>query len=96
MMRNRKKRISCESDLLETAGKMGGGNFGPLKNQERTFLEEVDYKMQEDNGQEEGHYRSLKIGSKEEPSKGAFKKKQLGCEEEGFRSEPVIGNQIEC
>jgi hypothetical protein len=47
MSRTRKRRVTCEDDLLVGQEKNVGGIFGDANNQRVLYMEDTDYKMEE-------------------------------------------------
>jgi hypothetical protein len=76
MLRNRKKRISNEADLLQGSGEIFG--LAAASRGRINYMEEVNYKMEEAAEMEEVAYIMLPVAERDLQVKEAFKKKRKG------------------
>jgi hypothetical protein len=77
MMRSRKRRITSEGEMLEPGSYEGGGSLGAGRSR-ITFMEEVNYSMEEIAGGEDAKYVMIPNNDKDLQAKDAFKKKRKG------------------
>jgi SpoVK/Ycf46/Vps4 family AAA+-type ATPase len=77
MMRSRKRRITSEGEMLEPGSSEAAGSIGSARSR-ITFMEEVNYSMEEIAGSEDVKYVMIPNIERELQVKEAFKKKRKG------------------